>query len=648
MNYIRFSEGLNNNKLIPVDTNPYDYIKNPDKDYYTSIFEYNEEHHKHFNATKSLQGIEDVTTNKLVFDFDSKADLKEAQSDTLALLERLKTHGIAPEQALVCFSGRKGFHVQVDLSESISQKQFKDYVLALGANLKTFDQRINDPQRIIRMVGTRHQETKMFKTPLTVEQLKTLDTSAIEKLASDRKNLNSELMDIPNVELPVSIKNLRPAAPVLQKAAPVNKTDLDFRMKPKWLTDLRYALQEGHFPSGEGVRNHVFMVLCATYKKQGFNEEMNYRMLKGVAERQSELNNCDRFPDKELWNKIVQVVYADNWKGGIYKDNEDPTLIQLADRIGINVNKPMDVEYEPAHIHSIHEKFKDYVKNIKKNTIKTGIKSLDDKVFISVGANVGIVGAPGSGKSSLALNILNNTSKAGIKSVFASFDMARTRMYEKILYKISGKTRDQLYEIFEKNPEEADRLEQKVKEEFGNVYFFDKSAATVSDIKDYINRCNEMATSPDEKVKLVLIDYFEMVTTDVGDDNAASKKVAQELQGIVNTMDVAQIVLLQPNKMTGDMREPITSYTSIKGSSFLAQSFRIALGIYREGFNPENSENDRFLSINILKNDLGESGRMDFSWDGRRGEIDEIASNEEEDLDALRRQLKMAKSGDDI
>jgi hypothetical protein len=112
-------------------------------------------------------------------------------------------------------------------------------------------------------------------------------------------------------------------------------------------------------------------------------------------------------------------------------------------------------------------------------------------------------------------------------------------------------------------------------------------------------------------------------------------------------MDVAQIVLLQPNKMSGDMREPIKSYTNIKGSSFLAQSFRIALGLYREGYDPTSIENDHYLTINILKNDLGESGTLDYNWNGKRGEIGEMDDLDKKELASFRQQLATQKLAED-
>ena len=643
MQYVRLNTGLNSYKLIPASDDVYDHVKDNNKDHYSSLFFYNEDQYKIWKTTGSLSGIKDVTTNRVFFDFDSKQDLSVAQRDTQILVNTLITAGINKDNIQIAFSGSKGFSVEIESNVTFTPEELKNLTKSLATGLSTYDPVVYDPQRIVRLIGTRHQTSKLFKIPLSTNDLFSKTTEQIKAMAKDIDSIDTSMMDgWKRVTLPEEVIKLKQAPKKEEKVINVDASDLDFTMRPKWLSEVRYALQEGFFPTGEGVRNHAFLILCATYRKNGFSKIASYRLLKTTAELQAQRNNSEPYSKEELWKNVVSVVYSDTWQGGIYKDNEDAFLVETAKRLGIKL-KVDETEYNPRHIHSIHDKFKDYVKNIEKNTILTGIKSLDEKVFISVGANVGIVGAPGSGKSSLALNILNNTSKAGIKTVFASFDMAATRIYEKLLYKITGLRRDVLYDIIKNDPKREQELYQKVQEEFGNVYFYDKSAASVEDIKEYIIKCNELASRPEDKVKLVMIDYFEMISSDVGDDTASSKKVAQQLQGIVNTMDVAQIVLLQPNKMSGDMREPITSYTNIKGSSFLAQSFRIALGIYREGYDPTNSNNDKFLTINILKNDLGDSGSLDYSWNGKRGQIQEIDDNELQALDTLRKQLATKK-----
>jgi len=67
----------------------------------------------------------------------------------------------------------------------------------------------------------------------------------------------------------------------------------------------------------------------------------------------------------------------------------------------------------------------------------------------------------------------------------------------------------------------------------------------------------------------------------------------------------------------------------------------------REGYDPTNVDNDKFLTINILKNDLGEPGSFDFHWNGKRGEISELNQIEMEHLHKLRAKLESEKDEDD-
>lgn len=643
--YIRLSEGLTKYKLIPSTSDVWDFVKSNDIDYYTGIYQYNEEQYKMYQATGTVSGIKDTKTSRLVFDFDDAKAPENAQTDALELVNRLISKGINKDAIQVTFSGNKGFCIEVGTDLLFSPEEFKRITFALAENLKTFDRVVNDPQRLIRLVGTKNQKSGLYKIPLTIDDLSMKSIQEIKSLSTSLDNVDVNIINGWKIGvLPESVLKL--SAPVEdKKKLPVEVHDLNMSHKPKWLSDAKYALQNGYFGSGE--RNTAFMILASTYRSQGFGIDHTYRLLKGVAEVQANRNNVDRYSDEQLWNNIVMVVYGENWKGGNYSYENTPLLQDVTERLGLKKPVLGDEAFEPKHIHSIHDKFKDYVKNIDTNTIKTGIQTLDDNVFISTGCNMAIVGAPGSGKTSLTLNILNNTSKAGIKSVFASFDMARTRMYEKILYKLTGLPRETLYKKLMEDPKWEEEIFEKVKQEFGNVYFFDKSAATVDDIKEYIEQCNAKAERPEDKVKLVMIDYFERVQTDVGDDTAASKKVANQLQDIVNNYDCAQITLLQPNKMSGDLSTPINSYLSIKGSSFLQQSFRVILGIYREGFDPMYPEDDRFLTVNVLKNDLGEPCSMDFSWHGKTGVISEITDEEQSELKTLRKVIAQ-ESKDDL
>jgi len=253
---------------------------------------------------------------------------------------------------------------------------------------------------------------------------------------------------------------------------------------------------------------------------------------------------------------------------------------------------------------------------------------------ITVGSNVGLIGAPGSGKTAIALNILRHTSRKGIKTVFASLDMHPNRMFEKVIYSLTGISRHDLYAIFKKNVIRKDEILKKVDENFGNVFFYDRSLPTVQDIKDYILDCEKESG---EKVKLLMLDYFERVSSEYSDDTQGSKKIAGELQNLVNDLNIAIIVIVQPNKyaLSGGVDTAIRDYTKIKGSSFIYQAFRQIVSIWRPGYNPEDPKNDKFMQMAILKNDLGELDEKSYHWNGKRGFIRDLENNEDLDLKEL-------------
>lgn len=642
--FVRVSEGLANYKLVEEDTLE-THIKTSEKDYYVSLFLYDQAHFNTWKQTKSIAGIKDVVTCKLFFDFDKADDVEAARQDAIILCDRLIKDGIKEYNIQCAFSGQKGFSVEVWHTTPLTPAQFKNITFSYASDLKTFDTVVNDPNRIIRVTGTKHQKSGLYKFPLKVKQLKEFSLEKIMVLAEDIENAgNEDFAAWTTINLPEVIKE-RALKETKLAAAPVNVileesvADLNWTLKPKWLTNCKFAIMNGFVP--EGQRNNALMALAATIKSQGLSEEHALSMLKTTAEKISERSNTELYPEKELRRNVVEYVYGASWKGGAYTCKEEGWLKQYCDSLGHHKcnHESRVLVSTPKTILDVSPKFKDFVKNIENNTIKTGIKTLDENLFITTGMPMAIVGAPGSGKTSLALEILNNTSKSGINSCFASLDMTATRIYEKLAYRLTGKSRTDLYNMFRQD-QETEYL-AKLEKEFGNVFFYDKSSPTVSDLRDYIIACEQ---AKGEKIKLVVIDYFERIFSEQSDDTAASKRVASELQDMVNDLGVCMISLLQPNKMSGDLSEPITSYTNIKGSSFIAQSMRMILAVYREGFDPRKPEEDRFLTTNVLKNDLGETASFDFSWEGKRGKIYEPEDIDLELLQEIRMKKAMSKA----
>jgi hypothetical protein len=74
----------------------------------------------------------------------------------------------------------------------------------------------------------------------------------------------------------------------------------------------------------------------------------------------------------------------------------------------------------------------------------------------------------------------------------------------------------------------------------------------------------------------------------------------------------------------------------IKGASALEQNFRTILSVHREGFSPNNPQDDKFMTVNCLKNTLGGLFSLDYRWEGSKGELYEMTNDDRIELDYLR------------
>ena len=640
-NYLRLSEGLYKSKLIPVTDDIWNHIDSNDKDYYISIYQYNEDQYKQFKKTHSVAGIRDVTTQKLLFDFDNQSNPEDSRQDAITLVSRLIKEGFKQDNIQIYFSGSKGFGVEVLTDKSLTPDEFKNITRSLAGDLKTFDAVVSDPARVVRVLGTKHPKSGLYKFPLSVEQLTEFDVAIIKEKASSVDNIDPDVMNgWIQVELPENVYNLR-IKKEEKKTVQVEIHDLDMSLKPKWLLESKYALQQGYFGSGE--RNTAFMILASTYKNQGFPKEITYRILKGVAELQSERNNVERYSDKELWNNVVNVVYKPDWKGGMYSYENTPLLQEVTKRLGLN---PPKIEDNPSvPLSNISDIFRKFAINIDKNTIKLGIDAIDNDVKVTTSMLVGLVAPPGAGKTSLSLDIMNTTSRLGIKTMFFSMDMGAPLVFQRLIQKHTGLHSKKIFEMYKNSDTSLPELENRVLKEYENVSFCFRSGLTVEEIRDIVVKQQE---DTGEKIKLVVVDYLECVSSQFSDATASGQYVVQKLKDMANDLECTVLLLLQPQKLAGDPSDEITSYIRIKGSSAIQQACSIIFSMWRPGFSPKNPENDRFVSIAVLKNRMGSLAHYDFSWNGLTGEICEMDECEKEELDELRARKEAEKNASDI
>lgn len=644
MEYLRLSEGLNHYKLVPT-TEVWNHIATNEKDYYTSIFRYSEAHYKKWKETKTVSGIQDVVTNKLVFDFDDAKNIENAKQDAITLVSRLLSAGIPSDTIQIAFSGNKGFGVEIDTTERYTPEEFKTICFSLASDLKCFDTKIYDAQRIMRVIGTKHKTSGLYKFPLTVEQLTDLDVNIIKELASDLGNVDQDIINKwVEVEVPEAIKQLK-VKPVEKKQS-IEKMDhnLDLSVKPKWLTESKFALQQGFFEEGE--RNTACLILASTYKNQGFPKEIVYRMIKGTLELRANRLSLEGYDKDELWKTVIEPVFGNNWKGGTYSYENTPLLQVVTARLGLKV--PNDETKHSVVISAVGDKFTNFAKNFDKNRIKTGIHTIDEDIILTTGMAAGLLGAPSSGKTSIALNMLEFSSKNNIHCGMGSHDMYDSLLFIRLLQKecpYDFKTITHMVKTG--NPDKVlKEAWAKVLENYKNVGFNFQSGPTVDDIYNFVD---EYEQEKGEKMKFLILDYLEKIAGPYSDSTANSGYIAGRLADLAKDRDLCLLLLLQPQKSAGDPSDPLLSMRNVKGSSRVEQDLRLIMTTWRPGFNPENNEHDRFSAIAVVKNNMGPVGKYDFRWNGLSGRLEDMDEADYEELDGVvkaQAYKKAQKNGD--
>lgn len=641
--YRAFSVGLDKRQLIKADDQYINKIttiieKNPDGDYYESLYLYNQDHYNQFKKTHTLSGISDNVTDRIVFDFDSK-DLRQSQNEAKELYSRLVKSGFNKNSITSYFSGNKGYHIELKTDRLLNRETLSTILDNLTEGLNTFDKSIRDNARIFRFPLTKHPKSNRYKIPLTEQELNELTTEEIQEIASDVSYDKDTILEIAAKEkTSIPSKTIIPTKKKKEVIVLTLDTEdmPDMSKRPKHLSPVKYVLQEGFFE--EGQRNKACMILAATYRYLGYNKELAYNMIKATLRLRAARLGLTDYDRGELWKTVIEKVYSPDWDGGTYSE-EEGLLKETIEKY--QLDKIPANELGLVNLNSVSNYFKDFALNIDKNTIKLGIEELDKKLRVTTSMLVCLLAAPGAGKTSVSLGILNSVSKNNVKSIFFSLDMAIPQVYQRLLQKHTGHSGEEITDNYKFNKiDEIVKYEEALETNYKNVKFCFKSGITCDGIRQaVIHERDTTGVAP----KLIVVDYLECVQGPYSDSNANKALVALQLKDIANEFGLCVFLLVQPTKLAGDPSAELNSYRGIKGSSVIEEQASVVITLYRPGFNPKDNSDDKFATITTVKNRMGELSTIDLGWNGLRGTLEKLGTDQKRDLTDLRSKIKQSK-----
>lgn len=219
-------------------------------------------------------------------DFDDEEDFEKVRKDAIYAIwymEQTFKYSIPKDLIRIYYSGKKGVHIvvpavifgiepHINLNEyyKIMTKDFAEH-----APYDTIDQKIYDRRRLFRMVNSQHQDTGLYKVPLTYTELVTCPVEQIKEIASRPRSLNYPR---PYVIPKAKQEFQRHVEAWGQRFG--KQFDNRTRFKEKPLDFIPACLQEliDQGPQ-KGKRNQTASVLGAFWRKQGCTEQEAWDLL---------------------------------------------------------------------------------------------------------------------------------------------------------------------------------------------------------------------------------------------------------------------------------------------------------------------------------------------------------------------------------
>lgn len=635
-----------------------------DRDIYSSLFWFPKEAKNYVDANEgSIKGYHGKAySNRLFFDLDSKQDVNKAKEDAKELLHRLQQAGIKIEEHVrVFFSGNKGFHIEVPVNATYEPEELKSLCSNIAVGLESFDEVIYNTSRIIRVLNTKHPVTGLYKIELEPYDLIELSVEQIKEKARSKSN-TFKVLPVEDVSVLDKFKK-----PTFQKFQPVIVTnfnangirgmdEIDFSQCPKTKPRCIFALEHGVMVPGIGERSELYLRLASYYRNQGLAKDVAYNALKGIARLNSRLYpEAEPFSKDELWNTAINSAYSKSWRqipGAFGSDPNNDVVKKYCDASSKFTSKPccvhhqIQVERSVVQIDEVSEAFDHFAANFDKNTVKTGIEFVDRNMQITTGTTNLLVGAAGSGKTTLALNILESSNVNGQPSVFFSMDMHKNLIYLKLAMKHTNYTKDQIFRFHkEKNRQKIDEIRNIITEKYKLTHFDFSTTLTLDQMRDKIF---DIEQRTGQKLKFALIDYAGRISGPYSDVYANSNFNALKSVEIANVTDTATIILSQISRQTGDGATPIRTKRAAKESGTWEESATNVITVWRPFMG--DVDRDDVMRIFLAKNRMGSELEQVLYWDGAKSVIrdmsfDELAFYNENRGDKVEREYLRARTG---
>ena len=504
---------------------------------YTSLFTYHDDLLEHVEKQKKayeheLKYSEDtakfrpmenfngkVSARVLWFDIDN-ADIEEARHDALRLLFTLNDRfGMHPDDALIFFSGGKGFHVGIYAGaigiQDMAYPELPDHMKAFvwnitraTANIESVDQVIYNRTRIFRSPMSRHEKSGLYKIYIPYSILSSGTVAQIKDYAKSPNPFKT---------------NITPRAMVLN---PRFSELFDLCRKGEVAVTERKSLS----PTGKPVEKQKSIFTVPAQNRNHTLYAMAYRLFS--------------IPDVTVYEAtdIMEIIFNAMNASGHGKDFSqrefDKLMLSAKDRS----RRHSSVEIE------ISDKPMGWLDNAMKGistmqVIPMGYERFDDDLDggLALGNLYGIVGPEGSKKTILMHDVMAHTAKQGDLVIDVQLEMSEMQVLDRWGMRYCGFSIKKMKQSGTLTDDHLLQIKMAIRENMGENYMplFLKNVGPY-DVAAAVKKIEERTG---KKAKLVGIDSIGAMKQTKGEEILSIIENSKQLKDVAKETNTAVIFI---------------------------------------------------------------------------------------------------------
>lgn len=267
-------------------------------------------------------------------------------------------------------------------------------------------------------------------------------------------------------------------------------------------------------------------------------------------------------------------------------------------------------------VQSVYESLSEAAGSDKKIPgLPTGLPDLDRNILgLNNGELILIAARPGMGKTSIALNIAMHVAKNSNKTVAVfSLEMSREQLVSRLLAG-EGLVPSQNLLTGQLSSAEWGRIVTAAQTlSATDMRIDDNPTLSVADMNAQCRRVSNLG--------LVVIDYLQLMQSAGGRNNYSNENrqqvvsdISRMLKIMAKELNVPVICLSQLSRANESRPNKRPVLSDLRESGAIEQDADVVIGLYRDGYYNQESDNPNLAEAIILKNRKGQTGTVNLSW----------------------------------